>query len=66
MPPGGDGYYYFSAYMRTVRDEISDFNVEINGDVICTVSSALGDVFASEREITSCSGVAYAVEGLHE
>ena len=32
MPPGGNGYYYFSVYLRVNGDEAGTFDVEINGE----------------------------------
>ena len=63
MPPGGDGYYYFSAYMRTLGGERSIFDVELNGELICSVTADVQDSNTEDREITTCSGAAYAVEG---
>ena len=37
MPSGGDGYYYFSAYLLGNEGEASDFDIQMNGDVLCTV-----------------------------
>ena len=64
MPPGGDGFYYFSVYLL-VDDDISvAFDVEINGQLICTVYSDLTESPSSDTEATSCNGVANALEGI--
>ena len=62
MPSGGEGFYYFSSYMRTIGGELADFDIEINGERICSVTA---DITAStgDREITSCSGASYLREG---
>ena len=44
MPPGGDGWYYFSAFLRGDDDQYGIFDVTLNDDVIC-----------STVEDTSCS-----------
>ena len=54
MPPGGAGYYYFSVFLTVDGDEAAYFDVELNGDLLCTV---YGDLSES---------VAYAVEGIHD
>ena len=64
MPPGGDGYYYFTVYLCGVGDESAWFDVELNDECICTVFSEMTESPASDYEITSCSGVTYAVEGI--
>ena len=66
VPPGGDGYYYFSAFLTVDGGERVYFDVEVNGEVICTVFSDLEGSFAGDSETTSCNGVAYAVEGTHK
>ena len=64
MPPGGDGFYYFSAYMRVFGAEFANFNIEINGELICSVTADIQGSSSTDREITSCSGATYATEGL--
>ena len=63
MPPGGDGFYYFSVFLTVDGAEIAYFDVEINGELICTVYSDLTESTPIDSETTMCSGVAYAVEG---
>ena len=63
MPPVGDGFYYFSVFLTGYGDEESYFDVELNGELICTVFSDLTDSPSTDREITSCSSVSHAVEG---
>ena len=64
MPPTGDGFYYFSVYFRVDGDEAAYFVVEINGEQLCEAASDLTESPNSDSEITSCSGVTYAVEGI--
>ena len=61
VPPGGDRDYYFSVFLTVFGGKFGFFDVELNGDLICTVTSNLTQI--SEFETTSCNGSAYAVEG---
>ena len=63
MPPGGDGFYYFFINFRLYGDIAAGFDIEINGELICTAFSDLGESPASDTEMASCSGAAYVVEG---
>ena len=63
VPTGGEGYYFFTVYMRVLGDESAIFDIEIEGELICSVSSDLTESPSSDREITSCSGATYASEG---
>ena len=37
VPPGGDGYYYFSSHLLFTNGEYGRFDIRINGEVLCTV-----------------------------
>ena len=37
MPPGGDGFYYFSVYLFVQEGEYGRFDMRINGEVLCFV-----------------------------
>ena len=65
VPPGGEGFYYFSSYMRVYGDESAEFDIEINGARICSVTADLTDSPIGDREITSCSGATYLLEGYY-
>ena len=62
MPSGADGFYYFSAYLRGDDAELGYFDIEINGDLQCTVyvdtQETIGDFAQS-----ACSTVTYAAQG---
>ena len=63
VPPGGDGFYYFSAYFTVWYYEYAAFDIQINEERICT---AWGETDAStfaDRVHTSCSATTYASEG---
>ena len=62
MPSGGDGYYYFSAFLILLYSENGLFDIEINGDLICTVFEDQ-DQSSNDFGSASCSGMAYAAEG---
>ena len=63
MPPGGDGFYYFSTYLLGLYAEYSFFDLIINGNVLCTVrleqQETSGDFLQS-----ACSAAIYAVQGI--
>ena len=66
VPSGGEGFYYFSAFLIADGGELVIFDVELNGDLICTVFSDLQDSPATDSQLTACNGVAYAVEGIYK
>ena len=63
---GGDGYYYLSVFLTVDGGEYAYFNVEINGERICTAFSDQEESPENDSKLTSCSGVVYAVEGICE
>ena len=63
VPSGGDGFYYFSSFLTADGGESGYFNVELNGDLICTLTNDLTTSSTTDSEATSCSGVAYVTEG---
>ena len=65
VPPGGDGFYYFSVFLIMVGDEGAGFDVELNGVLVCTAYSDLTESVASDEEATSCNAIIEAVEGMH-
>ena len=62
VPSGGDGYYYFSAYFLVFTAEFALFDIQINGQVLCT---ARGDETQAtiEEAQAGCSATTYATEG---
>ena len=62
VPPGGDGLYYFSVYLRVRQNEVGRFDIEFNGEVICTTYAENLNT-TSDETTTSCSGVASVSEG---
>ena len=63
MPPGGDGYYYFSTNLVGDDMEIGFFDIEINGDILCTVRvEQQADI--SDFPQSSCGAAVLTVEGI--
>ena len=64
MPPGGDGYYYFSVYLVIRNDEVGFFDIVINGDLLCTAYNDLQDTPGDPGPAT-CSATTYATQGIN-
>ena len=63
MPPGGDGYYYFSGNLLGDDMEIGFFDIDINGDVLCTVRVEQQDSVTDFPQ-SGCGAAIHAVEGI--
>ena len=63
MPPGGDGFYYFSVYAMVSAGEECRFNLELNGEILCSLDGDQNQT-ASDESQSACSAAAYAAEGL--
>ena len=63
VPPGGDGYYYFSTYLLGDAREIGNFDIEINGNVLCIVRVEQ-QVDIADYPQSSCSAAILAAEGI--
>ena len=64
MPPGGDGYYYFSVYLHVAHDEFGRFNIEMNGNLLCSASTDEQDTPLDPRQ-AACSAATFAAEGMN-
>ena len=64
VPPGGDGFYHFSVFLTVDGDILATFDMELNGELVCTVYSDLTESPSTDPEITTCNGVLFAVEGI--
>ena len=62
MSPGGDGFYYFSAYLLVQDGEYGRFDIEFKGEMICEAYAENLDT-TDDATTTSCSAVVYAAEG---
>ena len=62
VPPGRDGFYYFSTFLLGWYDEVSLFDLQINGDVLCTVRLEQENTPLDLLQ-SACSVVIYAAQG---
>ena len=62
MPPGGDGFYYFSAYFLVNYYEFAGLDIQINGETVCTAFTDQQDPVDNGQ--AACSAATYASEGL--
>ena len=63
MPPGGNGFYYFSVYL-TVRDlAFVRFDMDVNTETICTAFAESNDPSTTYPVHAACSVVAIVAEG---
>ena len=65
VPPGGDGFYYFSVYVMVNAGEECRFNLEINGEKLCSLDGDQNKSTGDESQ-SACSAAAYAAEGLYK
>ena len=63
MPPGGDGFYYFSVFLIVIYDEWGAFDIRINGEILCTPYSDQTDT-PGDPGLAACSAATYASAGL--
>ena len=61
MPPGGDGFYYFSAYFAVNYYKFARFVIEINGLLLCTAYTDQQEV--GDEGQAACSAATYATQG---
>ena len=64
MPPGGDGWYYFFAHFRVVGNEYALFNIQLNGNYLCTMVEDDAGNQNSDGGQGGCGTVVYAEEGI--
>ena len=62
VPIDGDGYYFFSTNLIVDNGEFGYFDIEINGDLLCTAYNDLGQK-SSDTGPATCSAVAYVTQG---
>ena len=63
MPPGGEGWYFFSAFHRCDADEANIFDMTLNDDVICTTVEDMDGSTGGDAGQGVCSAVVHAIEG---
>ena len=63
VPLGGDGLYYLSIYILVQGGENAEFNIVVNGVIVCT---GYGDESAggSDQPTALCSAVVDVVAGM--
>ena len=64
VPPGGDGFYYFSVFLTADGAEFGTFDMELNGELVCTAYSDQTESPGSDSETIACNGVLFTVEGI--
>ena len=62
MPPGGDGYYYFTMYLLVCSADNAAFDIKVNGELLCTVYNELEDT-SNDHGPATCSTLPCATEG---
>ena len=62
VPPGGDGYYYFTTYLLVGSADNAAFDIKLNGNLLCTAYNELEETPGDPGPAT-CSAVTYATEG---
>ena len=63
VPSCGDGFYYFSAHFAVWYYEFAYFDIQINGETICTTFADRNHSDNADPGPTSCSAATYAAEG---
>ena len=63
VPSGGDGYYFLSTYLLGVYSEYSNFDLQINGNILCTVRLEQHDTSGDWLQ-SGCSAATYAAQGI--
>ena len=61
LPPGGEGYYYFSTYILVPPGEWADFLMLLNGETHC---NAVANHSGTDNGPAVCGGACYLREGL--
>ena len=62
VPPGGRGFYYFSVYLQMEEAELGHFDLELNGQRLCTAHGDQQDTPGDEGQ-AACSATAFAIAG---
>ena len=63
-PPGGDGFYYFSVYLTMTPARFGFFDIQVNGEIICTAYGDTDDSTFVDTDHASCSAAALITEGI--
>ena len=63
VPPGGEGFYYFSVYLLWYYEEYGYFDIQINGEILCTVRFEQEETFTDYPQ-SGCSAAIYTAEDM--
>ena len=63
VPPGGDGFYYFSVYCTVWPFQYAVLSIRINGETICEAYGDASESNFSDFNDASCSAATYANGG---
>ena len=70
VPPGGEGYYYFSTNFVVRYNEVKEYEIRLNGgrhpNVLCTARGDRSESYSTDTGHTSCSATIFAAEGKTE
>ena len=60
--PGGRGFYYFSVYLQMEEAKLGHFDLELNGQRLCTAHEDQQETPGDEGQ-AACSAAAFALAG---
>ncbi len=63
VPSGGAGLYFLSTYLTVNNAQRAIFNIEVNGQPVCTARGTKERSGASDTSLAACSGLAQLSEG---
>ena len=64
VPSGGDGFYYFSVYFVVIFFKSAAFDIQINGEVLCTAFTEEHQQAQPDYGQAACSAASSVTEGL--
>ena len=64
VPPGGDGFYYFSAYFVVYFYEYAFIDIQLNGQTLCTAFTDQEE--PADPGQSACSAATNAIEGFYD
>ena len=65
VPSGGYGYYYFSIYLVVNYYEYGLFDIQVNGETLCSAFTDQQGTTTADSGQAACSGAAYVTEGIN-
>ena len=64
VPSDGGGSYYFSIYLTMTPARFGLFDIEVNGEIICTAYGDTDDSTFVDTDNASCSAAVLVTEGI--